>query len=305
LTDSAGNTWTLTSAGVVDENGSAVPNGSGTAAVALVNNVIYGQDATSKSWYTYSTTSQTWTSSAAPILTPMPTASPNDTVVKPGATTAITDASDNKWTITAGGQVAVNGTPDMTTAHVTELAYVNGTVWQENANALWWGKTSPTASWAPGTGTPTSPLPASVTIAATQATATVGWDKVSITATSGNHMVFIGGMGDTVNLSGGTNTITDTGAGNTYVIPAAGKGYDSFTTNVLMSKDTLDLRTALAATNWNGSVATLSKYLTVTNTTQGAVLSIAATSGGTATGIATIGGASATTLSSMLVHAIT
>jgi hypothetical protein len=307
LTDSSGNKWTLTSAGVVDENGTAIPGGSGTSAVAIVSDVIYGQDSASKSWYTYSPTNQTWTSSAAPVLTPTPTptASPNDTVVKLGSTAAIVDAGNNKWTITAGGRVAVNGSADTTTANVTELTYVNGTIWQENASDLWWSKTSPTASWAPGSGTATSPLPNSVTIAATQTSATVGWDKVSVNATSGNHLVFIGGTGDTVNLSGGTNTITDTGSGNTYVIPAAGKGYDSFSTNVLVSGDTLDLRTALAATDWNGAAPALANYLTVADTSQGIVLSIKATSAGAAGGIATISGASGTMLAGLLAHAVT
>jgi hypothetical protein len=76
LTDASGNKWTLTSAGVVDENGTPVHNGSGTSAFAIVNNVYYGQDASSKSWFTYSPTSQSWTSSAAPILTPTPTPTP-------------------------------------------------------------------------------------------------------------------------------------------------------------------------------------------------------------------------------------
>ena len=84
--------------------------------------------------------------------------SANNTVVT-GTTSAITDASGNKWTITSGGQVAVNGTADPKTASVKELAYVNGTVWQENTSNLWWGKTSPSASWSPGGGTSTSPLP--------------------------------------------------------------------------------------------------------------------------------------------------
>jgi hypothetical protein len=117
--------------------------------------------------------------------------------------------------------------------------------------------------------------------------------------------VFISGTGNTVKLTGGKETITDTGNHNTYVIPAAGKGYDAFTSNVLASNDTLDLRTALAATNWTGSASTLSRYLTVTNTTQGTVLSIASTSGGSVTGIATINGASGTTLASLLTHALT
>jgi hypothetical protein len=118
-------------------------------------------------------------------------------------------------------------------------------------------------------------------------------------------MVFISGSGDTVNLSGGTNTITDSGKGNTYVIPAASKGYDTFTSNVLTSGDTMDLRTALAATTWNGSASTLSNYLAVTNPSQGAVLSIASTSGGVGAAILTINGATGTSLSSLLAHAVT
>ena len=73
LTDASGNRWTLTSAGVVDENGTPVPDGSGTSPSRSSSNVYYGQDATTMAWYTYSPTSQTWTSSAAPSLTPTPT----------------------------------------------------------------------------------------------------------------------------------------------------------------------------------------------------------------------------------------
>jgi hypothetical protein len=97
----------------------------------------------------------------APKPTPTPVAaSANDTVVKAGSTAAIVDASGNKWTITTAGQVAVNGTADATTKNVIELAYVSGTVWQENTSKLWWGKTKPSAAWLPAAGTSTSPLPA-------------------------------------------------------------------------------------------------------------------------------------------------
>jgi hypothetical protein len=231
-------------------------------------------------------------------------------VVKAGSTAAIIDASGNKWTITGTAQVAVNGVTDASTAQVSEIALVNNQVWQENASNLWWGKTSPAAAWAPGPGTSTSPLPssvmpASVTIPATQASATISASGISVTSTSGNHMVFISGTGDTVNLAGGSNTITDTGKTNTYVIPAAGKGYDTFTSNILNTGDTLDLRTALAATNWSGTTSTLAKYLTVANTAQGAVLSIAPTSGGAAAAIATINGAASANLTTLLAHSIT
>ncbi len=118
-------------------------------------------------------------------------------------------------------------------------------------------------------------------------------------------MLFLSGSGNVVNLSGGANTITDTGSKNTYILPAAGKGTDAFTSNILTIGDTLDLKIALAATNWTGSAATLSKYLTVTDSARGATLSIAATSGGTGVAIATIDGAGTATLASLLAHSIT
>ena len=37
----------------------------------------------------------------------------------------------------------MNGTADATTANVTELAYVSGAIWQENASNLWWGQDQP------------------------------------------------------------------------------------------------------------------------------------------------------------------
>ncbi len=236
--------------------------------------------------------------------TPTPTASPNNTMVSAGATSAITDATGNTWTITGSGQVAVNGAPDPTTANVTELAYVNQKVWQENANNLWWGKTSPSDAWGPGAGTSTSPLPAAITIASGTTSATVSQSQVSVVATAGNHMIFLSGSGDIVSLSGGFNTVTDTGSGNTYILPAAGNGTDAFTSDILATGNTLDLKTALAATNWNRAASTLSNYLTVTDSAQGAALSIAPTSGGVGVTIATISG-SGTNLAGLLAHAFT
>jgi hypothetical protein len=85
----------------------------------------------------------------------------------PGA--ALLDAAGNRWSITAAGQVAINGVADTLTGAVVQLAYVNGVVWQQNnkpatqkpAN-LWWGKASPTAAWLPASGTATNPMGSSV-----------------------------------------------------------------------------------------------------------------------------------------------
>jgi ribosomal protein S11 len=154
-----------------------------------------------------------------------------------------------------------------------------------------------------------SPVAAPVSIAASQASVTISQNQASVTATGGNHMLFISGTGDSVNLTGGTDTITDTGSANTYILPAAGNGYDTFTgtaaANILTNGDTLDLRPALAATNWNGAASTLPGYLTVADTAAGAVVSVAPTSGGAGVAIATIGGATTASFSDVLAHALT
>lgn len=249
--------------------------------------------------YVHVYSSDPYTATAAPA----PVASANDTVVMAGSGGTITDSSGNDWTITSSGQVAVNAVPDATTANVVELATVNGTIWQENSSDLWWGKTSPAAAWAPGAGTSTSPLPP-ITVPASESSATISASGMAVSATSGNHMVYITGRADTVNLSGGTDTITDSGSGNIYVIPPASDGYDTFTTNILANGDTLDLRSALAATHWNGTASRVSKYLSVSDSSQGAVLSVAVRAGGAGVAIAMIDGATTTSLSGILAHAL-
>ena len=82
--------------------------------------------------------------------------------------------------------------------------------------------------------------------------ATVGQSQVSDAATSGTSMLLLKGAGAAVNPSSGEQI---------YVIPAAGNGVEAFTSNILAMGDTLNLTTALAATNWNGSASTLPNYL--------------------------------------------
>ena len=114
-------------------------------------------------------------------------------------------------------------------------------------------------------GNRTSPLPAAITLDGAAAGDTVSQSQVSVQSASGNNLLFISGSDDIVNLSGGADTITDTGQGNTYILPAAANGTDTFTSDITASGGTLDLTAALAATNWNGSAATLSDYVTVTH----------------------------------------
>ena len=255
-------------------------------------------------------TSASGTGTAPPPAGP----SANDTVINAGSPAAITDASGNTWTITAGGQVAVNGTTDPTTANVTELAYVNGTVWQKNASNLWWSKTAPETSWLPTPGTPTSPLPGtgSITpgsITQSQTATTVSLSQVNLYAGASSRMLFVTGTGDTITVTGGSQSgiqsITDEGGLNTYVLSPAGKGSETFTSNILTLNDTLDLHPALAATDWNHSSSILSSDLGVTSRNGAATLLVAPTAGGKAVAIATIGVVGGTTLPGLLAHALT
>lgn len=81
-----------------------------------------------------------------------------------GATTGLNDASGNRWSITSGGQVAVNGVVDTTTSGVTEMAWVSPLMWHLNTSGLWFSKSSPTAAWTPAAGTTTSPLVTTPTV---------------------------------------------------------------------------------------------------------------------------------------------
>jgi Glycosyl hydrolases family 16 len=73
--DSAGNTFTLTTGSVLDENGSPVSGGAGTSGLTVVNGLIWAQDSTSGTWYTYSNGAFTQQSGSPPTTptTPTPT----------------------------------------------------------------------------------------------------------------------------------------------------------------------------------------------------------------------------------------
>jgi len=131
---------------------------------------------------------------------------------------------------------------------------------------------------------------------------TVSQSDVSTFATLGTSMSLIGGSTDSAVSAAGTDS---GGGGNVYGLPAAGNGPVTLAGDILDSGGTLDLTNALAATDWNGAASTLPNYLTVTDTSAGAVISLATTSGGSGTVIATILGATDLNLDTLLAHSIT
>lgn len=126
----------------------------------------------------------------------------------------------------------------------------------------------------------------------------------SITTGAGNDTIRFGGTGNSINAGSGTNTLQDSGSGNTIVMPGAGQGFDDIFGYVLQNGDTLDFRAALASTAWNGSQSTIGNFLHVTESGANAFISLSSTSGGTGTQIAELQGAGQVSVSTLLAHAL-
>src|SRR6185369_7727680 len=156
-----------------------------------------------------------------------------------GSTAAITDASGNKWTI-VNGVVDENGQAAGYSANVTEIAYVSGVVWQENASNQWWGWSN--GGWNTGAGATTSPLPTTPTPPTTPTRPTTP------------------SADDTVVLAGSTAAITDA-SGNKWtivngVVDENGKaaGYSANVAEIAYVKGTIwQVNTAGLWWSWNGT----------------------------------------------------
>ena len=172
---------------------------------------------------------------------------------------------------------------------------VNDSLTDGQGNLTWWGQQ--VEPWiASG---------ASNASTSTAASSTVSASDTSAAANPGTNMQFINTSGNYVSLTGGNSSVTDNSGGNSFQLPIAGTGMADFATNIFDLPDALDLRYALSATDWNGDPGALSNYLSVANSSDGAVVSLASTSGGTGTPIADIAGAYNLDLNTLLWHSIT
>ena len=188
-------------------------------------------------------------------------------------------------------------------------------------------------------GSATAPVTSTITVAATDANPVELVSSQTISATAGDHMIFVGGTGDAVTATGGSETVQafhggnrittgsgndtisyagrgntidsgsgsnvlqDSGSDNTIVMPGAGHGFDDVFGYVLQNGDTLDFTAALAGTAWNGSQASLGDFLHVSESGANAMLSISATADGSAVAVAKLEGAGDVSLATLLAHA--
>ncbi len=147
LTDPKGNAWSITQNGQVSENGLADPHTSGVFQLYEdANGNIYQMNGDDNWWeWTPGKGYYGWTQTAQPFAA---NASPDGTIV-PNTSEEILDSHDNFWSI-SNGKVTTDSFVDTTTANVVALAYVNGDIWQENNQGLWWEKATPGGTWTPG-----------------------------------------------------------------------------------------------------------------------------------------------------------
>ena len=233
IIDASHNTWTIVNS-AVDENGAAAGYSASVAEIAYVGGTIW-QENTSNLWWSWTGTA--WSAGSGTATSPLPaipTPSANDTTLMAGATGSIIDASHNAWTIVSGA-VDENGAAAGYSASVAEIAYVGGTVWQENTSHMWWSWTG--TAWSAGSGTSTSPLPVKVTPDTIKVTAagvsqavtnsgTVDGDIFSL-ASSGVVQATLGATATTLSFVGSTGVTVIGGSAAATVTATAGT--NSFT----------------------------------------------------------------------------
>ena len=333
--------------------------------------VTVSSSATSSSSGGSSSSSGT-SASGGSAATPNPVVTvPASETVATGNTVAISGtAIADAWAATASGTLALNvtatdGTVTMLAANGSHLAgsgtsaiHVSGSLAQINGELA---TLSYTAGSATGSGSVTVDIwdqagveatkSVGVTISKPVATATIAANNAApvetvsntvITASAGDHMIFISGTGDTLTATGGTetvqayqgnNTITtgsgndtirfagsnnvidagggnnrlfDSGSNNTIVLGSNG-GYDDIYGWTMQNGDTFDMRHLLAQTAWKGDLGSIGNFLKVTTSGNNGVLSVdpTGTTGGASHIVATFEASGAMNLSTLLAHAIT
>lgn len=214
IIDNYNDSWTLTSGGQIAVNGTTMTSTSNMTELALVNGVVWGVNK-SGNWYSFGIAPK---QTAGPTKTsPLPTISPNKTIVLAASTTAIIDSKYNSWTITSGAQIAVNGTTISFTAAVTEIAYVNGVIWQLGGGS--WYSLAMVAGVATTTAGPISTSPLAVLTPSANDTVVLAGTTTAIidsklnawTITSGGQMA-VNGTAITV-----TNGVTELAYVNSVV----------------------------------------------------------------------------------------
>jgi hypothetical protein len=339
ITDASGNVWTITSGSQVAVNGVVDAITSGVVELAYVNGKIW-QQTSGKLWWGETQPNDAWASQAGTATSPLPLTWP---VVGAGSDTLVLKVSedtylgDAQFTVSVDGK-QLGGTLTASASHAAgaagtftvkgDWAVGNHTVAVQFLNDAYGGTAATdrnlyvTGATYDGASTGASltlmsagaqsfsvkdTTPIVVNVPSTQASTTIAVSNATINASGGNHIFFISGHGDTFNLGGGVETITDSGSGgNIFNLPATGSGSAVFNAAVLTDGDVFGLKAALAATQWTGTSNTLGSFLHTLQSGANTQLLVSAapTSAATGTLLATFN-SSNLSLSTILAHSLT
>jgi hypothetical protein len=255
-------------------------------------------------------------------------------------TVTMTDSNGTKVAGSGTHDISFTGTYAQIDYDLAHLSYTaNSTAGSDSISVTVWDQAGleATKSIAVSVNAPTS-----VAIASSVADQIVTVSHATISATAGDHMIFIGGSNDAVTATGGTetvqafqgsNTITtgtgndtvqisgsenvvnagsginqvaDSGSNNTIVLPRGNQGTDNIYGHVMQSGDMLDLRNMLAGTQWNQSAATLGNYLQVGTLDGNAVISVKHTgiADSASYAVATLYGSGSVSLARVISHSV-
>ena len=146
-----------------------------------------------------------------------------------------------------------------------------------------------------------------ITLGSGQDTVWAAGNSNQITAGSGSAVITFIGERNTIDLTHGTNTLMAQGAHATIVLGAPDLTPAQVFGNVVAADDSFDLRTTLAATNWDGHQSTLASYLSVSNLDNRSTIAIDADGAGSrpAVNVAILNDVAGLTYGGLLAHAIT
>ena len=132
-----------------------------------------------------------------------------------------------------------------------------------------------------------------------------GGNHNKIIAGSGTAKITSVGQHDTIDLTHGSSTLIAQGSNTTLILAASGLTPAQIFGNVTASGDTFDLRTTLAATNWDGRQNTLAKYLSVSSVGDTSIIAIDTDGAGPdpAAAISVLNNVSGLTYAGLLTHA--
>ena len=129
----------------------------------------------------------------------------------------------------------------------------------------------------------------------------------TITTGAGNDTIRFGGSNNVVNAGSGSNVLVDSGSNNTIVLPAANQGHDDISGPMMTNGDQFDMRAMLAGTSWNGGTATIGNFVQVVASGNNTLVNVdpSGAAGGSSYTVATLEGAGPVSLGAMLAHSIT